>query len=75
MRIIPCILALAGLGLALAACQTNPPELSNQQVCLSHYENDPVERERCRLSPETSRGSPPDVSPHELPVRTGQMSE
>jgi len=73
MRTIPFILALAGLGVTLAACQTTPAELSAQQVCLAHYENDPVERERCRINPETSRGSPPDVTPQELPIRTGQI--
>lgn len=72
MRTLPFILALAGFGVTLAACQTTPPQLTNEQVCLAHYENDPVERERCRINPEVSGGSPPDVSPHELPVRTGQ---
>ncbi len=63
-------------GLAAAGCQAGPaPELSQQAVCLQHYENDPVERERCRLDPTVARGSPPDISPKELPVRSGQMSE
>lgn len=74
MRTVSFILALAALGGTLAACQTNPPELSAQQICLAHFENDPVERERCRINPDVSRGSPPDLTPQELPVRTGQMS-
>jgi len=69
----PCII----LGLAAGACSVAPPaqELSLEQVCLQHFENDPVERDRCRMSAENRKGSVPDVEPQELPIRSGQLSD
>ena len=59
------------LGLLSAGCISPPAqELSLEQVCLQHFENDPVERDRCRLSAENRRGSVPDVEPQQLPIRT-----
>lgn len=75
-RLRPIALVAAGL-LALAACATGgpPPQLTEQQVCLQHHENNPVERERCYQSPELRRGTPPDTRPQDLPVRSGQISD
>jgi len=70
------LMAVAGLlGLA-AACATPavPPELTEQQVCLSHFENDPVEQARCRLDPALRSGTPPDADPRQLPLDTGAPS-
>jgi hypothetical protein len=50
-------------------------DLSLEAVCLQHFENDPVERDRCRQSAATRSGTVPDVSPKDLPVRTGQRSD
>lgn len=59
------------LGLLSTGCISPPAqELSLEQVCLQHFENDPVERDRCRLSAENRRGSVPDVEPQQLPIRT-----
>jgi hypothetical protein len=71
------ILALPGLAisLALAGCFSGPAELSQQQVCLAHHENDPVERDRCRQNAATRHDTVPDVRPQQLPVRTGQPSD
>lgn len=65
------------LALAAGACASSKPaqELSLEAVCLQHFENDPVERDRCKLSAENQRGSVPDVRPQDLPVRSGQISE
>ena len=70
-------IALASLGvLALAACadQTGmrkpPVELSDEQVCLQHFEHDPVERDRCHKSGEDRRGPPDDADAHQLPIKT-----
>ena len=47
----------AGAGLAMApalgGCVTaaGPPALSEEQVCLQHFENNPSEQARCRLDP------------------------
>jgi hypothetical protein len=68
----PCI----ALGLMTGACAGKPTqELSLEQVCLQHFENDPVERDRCRLSAQNRGGSVPDVEPQQLPLRTGQVSD
>ncbi len=67
------ILALTALVLLVSACASpgNPTqELSQEAVCLSHFENDPVERDRCRQSAETRSDTVPDVRPQDLPVRT-----
>lgn len=70
--------ALAFGALLLAsACQVGPEtvELTDQQVCLDHFKNNPVERDRCLLPPELRSGSVPDARPQDLPVRSGQLSE
>lgn len=69
-------LLLVPFGLALAACATpsGPAELSDRQVCLEHFSNDPVERDRCLLAPNNRSGSPPDIRPQDLPVRSNQPS-
>lgn len=72
------ILALPAIGLALSACVSSgrpDAELSQEQVCLAHFENDPVERDRCRQDASVRGDTVPDVSPHQLPVRTGQMGD
>jgi len=74
-RILP---ALAVLGLALAGCATpNGPEaqLSQEQVCLAHNENDPVQRDRCRLDASVRGDTVPDVRPMDLPIRNGQIGD
>ncbi len=71
-------LPVMALGLAVAACATpGRPEtdLSQEQVCLSHFENDPVERDRCTVDASVRHDTPPDVSPQQLPLRTGQVSD
>lgn len=71
-------LSCIGLGLGLAACSTpGKPEaqLSQEQVCLSHNENDPVERARCTVDASVRNDTPPDVRPMDLPVRTGQIGD
>lgn len=74
-RILP---GLAILGLSLAGCTTpNGPEaqLSQEQVCLAHNENDPVQRDRCRLDASVRGDTVPDVRPMDLPIRNGQMGD
>ena len=61
--------------LSLSACFSSSSELSQQQACEFHNQNDPVERDRCRLPPATRSGTVPDVRPQDLPVRTGQPSD
>lgn len=61
--------------LSLSACFSPSTELSQQQACEFHNQNDPVERDRCRLPPATRGGTVPDVRPQDLPVRTGQPSD
>lgn len=66
------------LGLAAAACATPgkpEAELSQEQVCLSHFENDPVERDRCMLNANVRSDTVPDVRPMDLPIRTGQIGD
>lgn len=67
-----------GLALALAACSTPgkaETELSQEQVCLSHFENDPVERDRCMLDARVRNDTVPDVRPMDLPIRSGQIGD
>ncbi len=66
------VLALAGL----SACATPamPPQLTEEQVCLSHFENDPTEQTRCRLDAGVRSGTPPDADPRQLPLDTGAPS-
>ncbi len=73
-------LAFSGmiLGLAASACSTPgraETELSQEQVCLAHFENDPVERDRCMLDPNVRSDTVPDVRPMDLPLRTGQIGD
>lgn len=71
---LPCIV----LGLCLAACASpgkSEAELSQEQVCLSHFENDPAERDRCMLDPRVRGDTVPDVRPMDLPLRTGQLGD
>jgi hypothetical protein len=71
------ILFASALALVASACAGSNPaqELSQQAVCLEHFENDPVERDRCKQAPENQRGTAPDVRPQDLPVRSGQPSD
>ena len=66
------------LALAASACSTpgNPEtELTQQQVCLAHNENDPAQRDRCLVNAASRSDTSPDVRPMDLPVRNGQMGE
>jgi hypothetical protein len=66
------------LALAAAACATpgNPEtELTQQQVCLAHNENDPAQRDRCMVNATSRSDTPPDVRPLDLPLRTGQIGD
>jgi hypothetical protein len=66
------------LALATSACSTpgSPEtELSQQQVCLAHNENDPAQRDRCLVNAASRSDTPPDVRPMDLPVRTGQIGD
>jgi len=67
------------LSTALAGCVSDPmrpeAELTQEQVCLAHFENDPVERDRCRLDARVRGDTVPDVNPMQLPIRTGQMGD
>ncbi len=68
--------ALAALAAGCASTMGGPePELTQEQVCLAHFENDPVERDRCRQDAKTRGDTPRDMAPMELPVRTGQMGD
>jgi hypothetical protein len=76
-RHLPMIACIA-LGLAVSACATpgNPEtELTQEQVCLAHNENDPAQRDRCRVNAANRGDTPPDVRPMDLPLRTGQMGD
>ncbi len=71
-------LIIALFGLAAAACATPgkpEAELNQEQVCLSHFENDPVERDRCMVNASSRSDTVPDVRPMDLPIRTGQMGD
>lgn len=77
---IPTRLALSVMALSLAAggCASpgNPEtNLSLEQVCLAHFENDPAERDRCRVDASLRHDTAPDVRPDQLPLRTGQISD
>lgn len=66
------------LALAAPACSTpgNPEtELTQQQVCLAHNENDPAQRDRCLVNAASRSDTSPDVRPMDLPVRNGQMGD
>ncbi len=65
------------IGLATSACATGgrEAELTDERVCLAHNENDPAQRDRCRVDASIRRDTPPDVSPHQLPLRTGQLGD
>ena len=67
------VLAFPALALLASACASSgkpAQELSQEAACLQHFENDPVERDRCRQSAETRNDTVPDVRPQDLPVRT-----
>lgn len=71
-------LPVMALGLAAAACSTPgkpETELTQEQVCLAHFANDPVERDRCTVDASLRHDTPPDVLPQQLPLRTGQQSD
>ena len=74
MRMILALGCLAS-SLALGGCFTPANELSQEQACVFHNENDPVERDRCRQPANNRSDTVPDVRPQELPVRTGQPSD
>lgn len=64
--------------LALSGCVSDDgleAELTQERVCLAHFENDPVERDRCRLDARVRGDTVPDVAPMQLPIRTGQMGD
>jgi hypothetical protein len=66
------------LALAASACSTpgNPEaELTQQQVCLAHNENDPAQRDRCLVNAASRSDTPPDVRPMDLPIRNGQLGD
>lgn len=71
-------LPLAAFALLAGGCASSgvpETELTQEQACLAHFENDPVERDRCRQDAKTRGDTPRDVSPMELPIRTGQMGD
>jgi|LakMenEpi03Aug12_release.lakeMendotaPanAssembly.Ray.scaffolds.fasta_scaffold298854_1 hypothetical protein len=74
-----CLLLLLPLsGLAGAGCVApgmNEIELTPEQACLAHFENDPVEQDRCRLDARSRSGTVPDVPPMSLPIRSGTMGD
>ena len=71
------LLLTAFATLAAGCANTGKPEteLTQEQVCLAHFENDPVERDRCRQDAKVRGDTPPDVAPMQLPIRTGQMGD
>ncbi len=72
------VLSCIVLGLGVSACSMPgkpESELSQEQVCLAHFENDPVERDRCRLDAAVRGDTVPDVRPMDLPLRTGQIGD
>lgn len=71
-------LPVLAIGLAASACSTSgrpENELTDLQVCLAHNENDPVQRDRCRVDASVRGDTVPDVSARELPLRTGQLGD
>lgn len=76
-RLLSASAALA-LGLAASGCMTpgNPEtELTHEAVCVAHNENDPAQRDRCRVNAANRGDTPPDVRPMDLPLRTGQIGD
>lgn len=73
MRLTIAFACLASLG--LGGCISASTELTQEQACVFHNENDPVERDRCRQPANTRSNTVPDMRPQELPVRTGQPSD
>ncbi|MBI1361318.1 MAG: hypothetical protein GC155_13660 [Alphaproteobacteria bacterium] len=75
LRGLACAALAVGFG-GLAGCASNPdkppPELSNEQVCLDHFDRDPVERDRCHQTVEQRRAGTTDLDPHQLPVKTDE---
>jgi|GEM_PF-1284285 len=72
------ILLLPLCGLAAAGCVApgmNEIELTPEQACLAHFQNDPVEQDRCRLDARSRSGTVPDVPPMKLPIRSGTMGD
>jgi hypothetical protein len=71
------VFVLPALVCLVSACASGKPaqELSLEAVCLQHFENDPVERDRCRQSAATRSDTVPDVRPQDLPVRSGQFGD
>jgi len=70
--------ALPALLLALAACSTPgmpENELTQQQVCVAHNENDPAQRDRCLVNAASRGDTAPDVRPMDLPIRNGQLGD
>ena len=66
------------LALAASACATpgNPEtELTQQQVCVAHNENDAAQRDRCLVNAASRSDTPPDVRPLDLPLRSGQIGD
>jgi phosphotransacetylase len=64
--------------LAVSACSSSgrpEAELSQEAVCLAHNENDPAQRDRCRVDASIRSDTAPDASPHQLPLRTGQIGD
>ncbi|HOZ28248.1 MAG TPA: hypothetical protein PLH23_12870 [Hyphomonadaceae bacterium] len=71
---VPCL----AVGLAMSACSSSgrpETELTQEAACIAHNANDPVQRDRCRLDASVRSDTVPDVSPHELPIRTGQIGD
>lgn len=75
-RVLP---GLACLAMALASACTTPdgrePQLTQEQVCLAHNENDPAQRDRCLVDASVRSDTVPDVRPMDLPIRNGQMGD
>lgn len=66
------------LGLAASACSSSgrpEAELTDEMVCLAHNENDPAQRDRCRVDASIRNDTAPEASPHQLPIRTGQIGD
>ena len=78
MNRLPLVVTTLAVMLVAAACQTpGAPdnELTQQQVCVAHNENDPAQRDRCLVKATSRSDTPPDVRPMDLPVRTGQIGD
>lgn len=75
MKTAALLIPLAALFAGCVNTSVPEAELTQEQVCLAHFENDPVERDRCRQDATVRGDTPRDVAPLELPVRTGQMGD